>query len=222
MDWEHTLDGLALFASRERSAAVLLPFRVKPRAMIDETFATRDLVYSFNRAPPYRVLVLGHKTRLYDAWTTVLDEHTARPFPMIHRGPGGASKLPGGKGINRSAVRDQAVRTFFRSVSEAVDALPKANPLPLVVVGVERNLAFYRDVTRQPGAIIGLLAGNHDKTSPRRARQVGLAGLRIGGNGSPDGGPGTARSSGQRRIAIPPGSIRSGVRRSPGNVGPCW
>jgi hypothetical protein len=166
VDWEHTLDGLALFASQEKSAAVSLPFRVKPRAIIDETFATRDLVYSINRAPPYRVLVLSHQARLFDAWTTVLDEHTARPFPMAHRGPGGASKLPGGQGINRSAVRDEEHRRFFRTVDDAVAALQKANPLPLVVAGVERNLAFYREVTRQSGAIVGMLAGNYDQTSP--------------------------------------------------------
>ena len=166
VDWEHTLDGLALFASRERSTAVSLPFRVKPRAVIDETFATRDLVYAFNRAPAYRVLVLSQKPTLYEGWTTVLDEHKAKPFPMVHRGPGGASKLPGGQGINPSAVRDEAHRKFFRSVDDAVDALQKANPLPLVVVGVERNLAFYREVTRQSGAIVGMLAGNHDQTSP--------------------------------------------------------
>jgi hypothetical protein len=166
VDWEHTLDGLALLASKERSAAVSVPFRVKPRAVIDETFATRDLVYAFNRALPYRVLTLGHNARLYDAWTRVLDEHTAKPFPMVHRGPGGASRLPGGQGINRSAVRDEALQTFFRSVDDAVERVQKANPLPLVVVGVERNLAFYREVTRQAGSIVGMLAGNHDQTSP--------------------------------------------------------
>jgi hypothetical protein len=165
VDWEHTLDGLALLASKERAAAVSLPFRVKPRAMIDETFATRDLVYAFNRASPYRVLVLSHLSRLYDAWTTVLDEHTAKPFPMAHRGPG-LSKRPGVYGINPSAKRDEAYRTFFQSVDAAVDALQRVNPLPLVVVGVERNLAFYREVTRQTPAIVGMLAGNHDKTSP--------------------------------------------------------
>jgi hypothetical protein len=165
VDWEHTLDGLALFAGREQSAAVLLPFRVRPRAMIDETFATRDLVYAFNRAPPYRVLVLGHTARLYDAWTTVLDEHRTRPFPLVHRGRGGASKLTGGKGINRSAVRDDAMRAFFRLVDDAVDAVQKANALSLVVVGVERNLAFYQEVTRQSTAIIGMLAGGHEDTS---------------------------------------------------------
>jgi len=166
VDWQHTLDGLALLASKERSASVSLPFRVKPRAVIEETFATRDLVYAFNRAPPYRVLVLSHTARLYDAWTTVLDEHTAKPFPMVHRGPGGASKLPAGQGINRSAVRDEAHRAFFRRVDDAVAAVQKANPLPLIVAGVERNLAFFQEVTRQATAILGMLAGNHDKTAP--------------------------------------------------------
>src|SRR5262245_46822210 len=134
VDWEHTLDGLALFASPKRAAAVSLPFRVRPRAAIDETFATRDLVYAFNRAAPYRVLALSHTVRLYDAWTTVLDEHTSKPFPMTHRGPG-LSKRPGVFGINPSVKRDEAYRTFFKSVDEAVGAVQKANPLPLVVVG---------------------------------------------------------------------------------------
>jgi hypothetical protein len=164
--WADTLDGLALFASQNQSAAISLPFRVKARTTIDERFATRDLVYSFNRAPPYRVLVLSHNARLFDAWTTVLDEHTSSPFPMTHLGPGGRARLPGGKGINRSAVRDDAQRQFYRSVDNAVDALQKSNPLPLVVVGVERNLAFYQEVTRQAGSIVGMLAGNHDRTSP--------------------------------------------------------
>lgn len=163
VDWQHTLDGLALFASRQQSTAVSLPFRVKPRAMIDETFATRDLVYAFNRAAPYRVLVLGHTVRLYDAWTTVLEEHT-QPFPLEHRGPGGAAKLPGGQGINRSAVRDEATRKFFRTADEAVAFAQKANPLPLILVGAERSLAFYREVTSQTATIAGMLAGNHEKT----------------------------------------------------------
>lgn len=166
IDWQHTLDGLALFASQKQSLAVNLPFRVKPRAMIDETFATRDLVYAYNRAVPYRVLVLSHTTQLYDAWTTVLEEHRAKPFPMTHRGPGGASKLPGGEGINRSAVRDDASRQFFRSVDDAFGVVQKNKPLPLVVVGVERNLAFFQEVTRHAADIANLIAGNHDKTSP--------------------------------------------------------
>jgi hypothetical protein len=110
--------------------------------------------------------VLSHTARLFEAWTTVLDERLAKPFPMAHRGAGAVSKLPGGEGINRSAVRDEAVRTFYRAVDDAVAAVQKANSLPLVLVGVERSLAFYQEVTRHAASIAGMLAGNHDKTSP--------------------------------------------------------
>jgi Bacterial archaeo-eukaryotic release factor family 3 len=167
VDWKHTLDGLALFASREVATAVQLPFRVKPRVTVDRTFATRDLLFTLNRAPNFRVLVLTEKpTRLFDATTSVLTEVTAKPFPMVHTGPGGISKLPGGQGINRSAVRDESHRQFFREVDNALAVLQKEEPLPVVVVGVERHLAFYQEVTKNPDAIVGLVAGSHDNPNP--------------------------------------------------------
>src|SRR5262245_24031376 len=167
VDWEHALEGLALFASRDVATAVQLPFRPRARVVIDETFATRDLVYSLNRAPRYRVLVLTEKpTRLFEATTNVLTEHTDRPFPMVHKGPGGASRLPGGQGINRSAVRDEAHRQFFRKVDDALAAIQKEDLLPVVVVGVDRYLAFYQEVTRDADAIVGVVAGSHDDPNP--------------------------------------------------------
>ena len=167
LDWEHMLDGLALFASKDSATAIPLPFRVRPRVVIDATFATRDLVFTLNRAPRYRVLVLSEKpTRLYEASTSVLTETTDKPFPMVHKGPGGASRLPGGQGINRSAVRDESHREFFRKVDDALAAIQKEDPLPVVVIGVDRYLAFYQEVTKDADAIVGLVAGSHDATSP--------------------------------------------------------
>jgi Bacterial archaeo-eukaryotic release factor family 3 len=167
VDWEHSLDGLALFASRELAKAVQLPFRVKARVVIDATFATRDLVYTLNRAPRYRVLVLTEKpTRLFDATTNVLTEHTTKPFPMVHKGPGGASKLPGGQGINRSAVRDESHREFFQKVDEALTAIQKEDPLPVVIVGVDRYLAFYHEIAKQPDMIVGYVSGSYDDPKP--------------------------------------------------------
>ncbi len=163
LDWEQSLDGLAIFASKDGATAVDLPFTVKPRVVIDATFATRDLVFTLNRAVRYRVLVLTEKpTRLYDATTNVLTEYTAKPFPMTHKGPGGASRLPGGQGINRSAVRDESHRQFFRQVDDALAEIQKDDRLPLVVVGVDRYLAFFHEVTQDPDAIIGVVEGSYD------------------------------------------------------------
>src|SRR5262245_18554340 len=167
VDWKHSLEGLALFASQNVATAVQLPFRPKARVVIDETFATRDLVYSLNRSRRYRVLVLTEKpTRLFDATTSVLTEYPAKPFPMVHTGPGGASRLPGGQGINRSAMRDEAHRQFFRKVDDAVAVIQKDDHLPVVLVGVDRHVAFYEEVTRDPDAIVGVVAGSYDDPNP--------------------------------------------------------
>jgi hypothetical protein len=61
-------------------------------------------------------------------------------------------------------VRDDAMRAFFRSVDDAVEAVQKADALPLVVAGVDRNLAFYKEAARRPDGAAALLAGNHEKT----------------------------------------------------------
>src|SRR5262245_7718268 len=163
VDWKHSLEGLALFASRDVATEVQLPFRPRARVVIDETFATRDLVYSLNRSPRYRVLVLTEKpTRLFDATTNVLTEYAAKPFPMVHTGRGGASRLPGGQGINRSGERDEAHRQFFRKVDDALAAVQKDDHLPVVLVGVDRHVAFYQEVTKDSDAIVGVVAGSHD------------------------------------------------------------
>lgn len=167
VDWAHRLEGLALFVGKDEATAVDLPFKVKARCVIDATFATRDLLFALNRAPRYRVLVLTEKpVRLFEANTNVLTELTDKPFPMVHVGPGGASKLPGGQGINRSGVRDESHRQFFKKVDEALAVIQKEDPLPVVVVGVDRYLAFYQEVTKNPDAIVGLVAGSHDDPKP--------------------------------------------------------
>jgi len=181
VDWDHTLGGVALFAARRHASAVALPFRVRSRAVVDETFATRDLVFALNRTPRYRVLVLDEKaSRLYDAVTDVLDEHVAKPFPLVHTGPGGRARLPGGLGVSPSAVRDEAHKAFFRTIDDAVARLQEADRLPLVVAGVERHLASFREVTRQADAIAGMVAGSHGRTPPTALGKLAWAALQAG------------------------------------------
>ena len=114
VDWEHALDGLALFASKDSATAIQLPFKVRPRVVIDETFATRDLVYTLNRAPRYRVLVLSEKpTRLFEASTNVLTEDTAEALPDGPQGAWRGNAAPGRAG-------DQPVRRAGRVASRVL------------------------------------------------------------------------------------------------------
>ncbi len=167
IDWRTTQDGLALFANNHFAARFDLPFAPTERVAIDETFATRDLVLALNRSPRYYVLVLSDQpTRLFEATRDKLLELKTGKFPLEHQGPGGALAMPGGHGVQQSAHRDEYDRQFFRRVDEELATVLADDPLPLVVTGVTRNLAFWDEISGNKARIAGTLEGSHEKTNP--------------------------------------------------------
>ncbi len=173
IDYRNTADGLAIFVNHDFAQAYSIPHTLPERIVIDETFATRNLVYALNRSARYWVLVLSEQpTRLYEGTSDTLIEIQNTGFPMTHEGPGGATNLPGGEGVNRSAHRDEHHRQFFRQVDAAFTAVAGGDPQPLVVVGVDRNLAFFNEVTNHRNAIVATLLGSHDKTSPHELSKL--------------------------------------------------
>jgi len=165
IDYRYTLDGMALFVNRDIARRFVLPFTFQERVVIDETFFTRNLVFALNRTPRYWVLALSEQpTRLLEGVREYLQEITDEGFPLTHTGPGGERGLPNDPAINRSALRDERHRQFFRQVSEALNPFMRDDPLPLALVGVDRYIAFFREVSPHATAIITTLTGNHDTT----------------------------------------------------------
>ncbi|MDP1547013.1 MAG: hypothetical protein Q8L87_13420 [Anaerolineales bacterium] len=173
IDYSHTLNGLGLFVNRDFALAIQMPFTLNECVNVGDTFLTRDLVFAMNRAQRYWTLVLSEKpTRLFECTSDTFVEVQEGGFPMIHAGPGGEQPLPGGFGIKKSAYRDEYHRKFFRQIDTALKPFLVDSPLPLVVVGVDRFLAFFNEVTKHKDAIMTTLQGSHDKTSPHELMQL--------------------------------------------------
>ncbi|MFQ3567550.1 MAG: hypothetical protein SNJ59_11185 [Aggregatilineales bacterium] len=174
VDWQNTLDGLAIFVNADFAHAYTFPFKVKERVVIDETFATRDLVFAVNRTNRYWTLVLSEQpTRLFEGVKDSLVEVTVGSrFPMTHDRPGGATRLPGGPGVNPSTYARDMHRQFFRDVDAALKEIMDDDPLPIVLVGVTRQLSLFEEVTSHGGHIIAKVEGSHDKTSAHELGQL--------------------------------------------------
>jgi Bacterial archaeo-eukaryotic release factor family 3 len=165
LDYEYTLDGLVLAVNHDMAREYVLPFTLNERVVVDDTFFTRDLVHALNRVRRYWVLSLSEQaTRLYSGTREDLEEITTGGFPMRHSGPGGDTVLPGGPGVNTSAYRDDRHRQFFRDVAKAFGVFSVEDPLPLAVAGVDRYLAFFREVSGIDD-IVATLPGNFDHLS---------------------------------------------------------
>ncbi|MBI1294901.1 hypothetical protein GC175_08085 [bacterium] len=167
IDFRHVHDGLVLCVNQDVGHLFHLPYTIPERVIIDKSFFTRDLVYVMNRHLRYWTLVLSEQpTRLFEATRDDLIEIREEGFPLTHEGPGGAQPLPGGFGVQRSAYRDEQHRQFFRQVDSALRPFLVDDPLPLVVVGVDRFLSFFNEVSEHKDAIVATLNGSHDRTSP--------------------------------------------------------
>jgi hypothetical protein len=173
IDYHSALDGLAIYVHPDFYRLFLLPFPLKERVSIDESFFTRDLVYALNRTQRYWSPVLSEKpTRLFEGTRESLIEIQDGGFPMFHEGPGGEEPLPGGFGVRKSHIRDEYHRKFFRQVDQALTPFLTDDPLPLVVIGVERYLSFFNEVTSHQDKIITTLTGNHDQTPPHELSKL--------------------------------------------------
>jgi len=166
LDYQYMTEGLAIYVNKDFARAFSLPFKPAEQVVVGETFATRNLVLALNRTQRYWVLSLGDKpTRLLEGVRDSLVEITEGGFPMTNEGPGAATKLPGGQGINTSAYRDEMNRQFYSAVDAAFKEFMVDDELPLVVAGVDRTVTFFQEVSSHTSAIIGTLRGNYDKTS---------------------------------------------------------
>lgn len=164
IDLRRTLGGMAIFVSAEHAGVYLLPVPLTPRVVIDDTFATRDLVFAMNRSPRYWVLALSAQpTRLFEGVRDTLVEVRGGDFPMVHETPEANESLP--EMTERSKLEEAWHRQFFREVDQALAAYTKADPLPICVVGVERWLAYFQNVTDHKD-VVATVTGNHDQTPP--------------------------------------------------------
>ncbi len=149
--------GLALFASQAVARRVRLPVSVAPRAVVEHTFATRDLVRALHRTPPYLALVL-HDTcaHVYEA--------TADSLAPVH-----AHGFPFERAITEleavSASEDAGTR-FLAEVDAAFGRLRAERPTPMVLAGAPELTARFIDRAESLYRLAGVLA-TAATTSPR-------------------------------------------------------
>lgn len=166
IDLRRPSEGVAVFVAPDETHVVALPFPVPERVEINRCFAIRDLVRGLARTSPYRVLALGEQpTRLFEGTGAELSEVRSGGFPLraeVDRGEPHASRdYP-----LANARTEEQHRRFFREVDDLYAATCES-PIPLVVAGAERDLAYFDEVTRHRESIIGTLAGNYEDSNPR-------------------------------------------------------
>ncbi|WP_199509801.1 baeRF3 domain-containing protein [Nucisporomicrobium flavum] len=154
-----TTYALALYASASTGALIRLPIAVRERAVIDPTFATRDLVRALHRTPRHLVLALNSgNARLFDAVGETLVPALGATFPLtaIPR-PEGRSR---GRGDRPARGSDHDDLEFYRHVDAALGTYLRLHPAPLVLVGSDRAIATFRRISTNCARLAGTVTAN--------------------------------------------------------------
>lgn len=161
---------LALYASASTDALIRLPVTVKNRAVVDPTFATRDLVRALHRTPRHLVLAINSAdARLFDAAGDTL-QPAVSAFPLHSDRPTGSN----GRGRADRPARDTGSDglDFYRRVDAALGTYTRLHPAPLVLVGDDRATAAFQRVSSNCARLAGTVRGNlnHAATTDLAAR----------------------------------------------------
>jgi len=152
------LESLVIYINNDFADFTRLPVHVEDRVVIDNTFATRDIIRAMHQESSYYVLVLSRQNaRLIEAYNkTVVHENTTN-FPIANTiYATDKMKLSTAKG------QDVLIEEFFNKVDKTLFETIKDHPLPILLATEARNFDYYLKIADKKNLIIGHINRNRD------------------------------------------------------------
>lgn len=143
IDHKENLESLIIFANQDMADFTRLAVNVTDRVVVDDTFATRDLVRAEHEQEAYYVLVLSrNEARLMEAMNDKPIQEIKGAFPYKN-----GTLFNTNKAARHTGGSDEKlIEEFFNRVDKEVQAATKDHPLPVFVISEERNFQHFMKV----------------------------------------------------------------------------
>jgi hypothetical protein len=153
IDHSKNLESLMLFVNDEIAEYTRLPIKVEDRVVIDDTFATRDLVRAMHLETNYFILVLSQdKIRLIEAMNDKIVQEIGTPFPFEN-----TQYFSKNRAANAMAAKQTSlIAEYFNQADKMVNEVRKDNPLPVLICGLEENHNEYLKIADNKRSIFNV------------------------------------------------------------------
>jgi hypothetical protein len=159
IDHNYNLEGLVLFVNEEIAEFTRLPIKLENRTVVDETFATRDLVRALHLESGYYVLVLSRdEARMIEAHNDKVVQELGAPFPIVNNTLYSTTQPE----IANAQRQTNLVQEFFNRIDKMVNEVYKSNPLPVVIATEGSNYAEYLQIADNKDIILGHINKNRN------------------------------------------------------------
>jgi len=151
IDHNYNNKSMILYANEQFAEMIRLPIVVENRIVIDNTFATRDLIRAIYETGGYYILHLSRDhARLIEAYNDELVQEFQEVFPL-------QNDLVPKNNEERSTSRgtDGLIESFFNTVDKAYQQVINDKEQPLILVTETRNYDYYLKVADKTDFIAG-------------------------------------------------------------------
>ncbi len=159
LKYERDFQGVAIFLSPSYEEVVTLPYEVKDKVVVDDTFEIRDLLRTLNRMFQYNVILLSKKkTRFFEGFSKYLQE--------VH-----SSDIPDGmdyyfenrvsKNYDPAKRAAEAMRLYVLDIDDFLRLYTDMHT-PLIVIGDKKLVGYFHNNTKRPKKILGEIYGSYD------------------------------------------------------------
>jgi len=151
IDHSQNIESLILFVNEDVAEYLRLPIKVEDRVVIDQTFATRDLIRALHLETQYYIMVLSQENvRLIEAASGKSVREVRGEFPYENKTfhtTNRAAHMIAQKQTNLTAE-------YFNVADKKMNEVRKANPMPVLLCGLEENNNLYLTVADDKDAIV--------------------------------------------------------------------
>lgn len=158
---------VAIFASPLIEKVYYLDVAIEEKIVVDSSFEIRDLIYSQKQVIQYLVLLLSaEKSRMFlgncSSFLLIKSNVPASVYAYENDVP---EKV--GKFSDPAARKEVMLDKFLLHMDQGLSLVLKAYPFPVFVLGAERVLGHFRQITHNEKSIVGYVHGNFlDATEP--------------------------------------------------------
>ncbi|MEN3026166.1 MAG: hypothetical protein ABDH31_00455 [Chlorobiota bacterium] len=194
--WLYQSDGLAVFAATDFVRTYRLPLRFREEVFVGSHFVVSPLIPLFVGDGQFLVLALEkYRARLYAGGPAGLSEAERERLPLdlwkalqvdtpepvvqyrtgLRLGGGRTVMATHGHGYGKEDIK-RLTTEYYRMVDRALAPLGNEHRLPLILVGVEYEVALYREISHYPVLLPEAIYGNPEHYSlselHTRAREI--------------------------------------------------
>ena len=172
VDFDHTAEALVLLAAHggETHSFILPRVNVRERVIIDDTFATRDLVAMLETTWRYWVLALAKQTRLLSGDGLRIEEVNNALFPLAYTEAVPVPDERGKPAPREFPVENERRMQFLRQVGQNLTETLKRDTRPVVVIGVQRHVTSFLEGVATTNtlaeSVIGTVEGGFSTATP--------------------------------------------------------